>query len=260
MGGGKGLHPLSSRNFPDPNLKYPEDSELELTIPFDKAFHLSQLAVQLLPSAKIIDADSRNGLIQADSETFFAGHSTVTLTLKQKGDDATLIRIQSIYTSPHTSTVHDLQSTSQNQEIVTALRKSLQEQSQRLNDTNSRVQRSRNPRIAAILSLVVPGLGQAYNGQSALGVLIALSAGTGLLFGLVPGIIIWGVSVWYARSVAQKINEETIPFAPCVWYVMVLIVLFFVLLLILTYVFFEFFGPAVVLGINHNAICSKINC
>jgi hypothetical protein len=118
----------------------------------------------------------------------------------------------------------------------------------------------KNPKIAAVLSLFIPGMGQAYNGQSALGMLFAFGAGAGLLFALVPGILVWLFSIWHAYSMAQEINHETIPFAPVNNTAIIVILGIFIPCFVVTCAFFWAFGPMVVLGMTSEKICTVVHC
>ncbi len=118
----------------------------------------------------------------------------------------------------------------------------------------------KNPTTAAVLSMIIPGMGQAYNGQSALGMLFAFGAGIGLLFALVPGILIWLFSIYIAYSSARSINREIIPFAPIDPVTIIVIIGLFIPCLMVTYVFVGAFGPGVVLGMTNEKICSLVHC
>ncbi len=60
-----------------------------------------------------------------------------------------------------------------------------------------------HPGIAAVLSVVVPGLGQVYNGQLGAGLVWFLAAGFGYWAILVPGFLIHVLSVWFAYRGAR---------------------------------------------------------
>lgn len=71
----------------------------------------------------------------------------------------------------------------------------------------------KNPALAAILSLLINGLGQVYNGQIGKGILIFVvqlvnAALTLLIIGWILIPIIWIWSIYDAYKVAQRINEE----------------------------------------------------
>ncbi len=69
----------------------------------------------------------------------------------------------------------------------------------------------KNPTIAAILS-IIPGLGQAYNGQILRGLLFFFATGIGLLLLVFPGIIVWIFGIYDSYRTAKKMNYGDIPF------------------------------------------------
>ena len=252
----------------DPGLQYPYEAELELGIPFDQAFHLSQLAVQLLPSVTITDADPGNGIIHADAETLSAGHSEVTINLEKKGVKVTHVRIHSLFPSPHQGTINDARGTGQNEQIVKTLTTYLREQSQRIDNavlikTQTNQEHTdtcisdlhtswsssteptsyfKNPGKAAVLSLILPGLGQAYNGRSDEGAVIALGTGMCLMVYIIPGILVWAYGVYYAYTTAQRMNHSVIPFRPGTAFGMICVAGFALVCLAAAYYVISLFG------------------
>jgi TM2 domain-containing membrane protein YozV len=72
----------------------------------------------------------------------------------------------------------------------------------------------KNPTLAAILSFLIAGVGQIYNGEVVKGiVIIVVQIVNVLLMGLVIGFITWPVvwiwSIYDAYKVAKRINDET---------------------------------------------------
>ncbi len=65
------------------------------------------------------------------------------------------------------------------------------------------VHRAPSPGVAAVLSVLIPGLGQVYNGNLAAGAFWFLAAGFGYWAILVPGFLIHAASVWCAYRGAQ---------------------------------------------------------
>lgn len=67
----------------------------------------------------------------------------------------------------------------------------------------------KNPVLAAILSLIIVGLGQIYNGQTVKGIIFFLAAViiglTGI--GLIISFIIWLYAMYDAYNTAQQIND-----------------------------------------------------
>lgn len=70
----------------------------------------------------------------------------------------------------------------------------------------------KNPIIAALLSFLVPGWGQVYNGQGYLkGLLYMIAEIIGFTILFVPGFIIWVYSIYNAYKVADSMNKGLIP-------------------------------------------------
>lgn len=76
----------------------------------------------------------------------------------------------------------------------------------------SRREKKKNPGVAAGLSLLFNGLGQAYNGQFARGVLVLLGSLFGLFFLIVPGVAIWLWGGYDAYRTAKGMNEGRVPY------------------------------------------------
>jgi TM2 domain-containing membrane protein YozV len=71
----------------------------------------------------------------------------------------------------------------------------------------------KNPGLAAVLSFLISGLGQIYNGQIVKGlVVLAIQsiniALTQILIGWVPLIIVWVWAIFDAYRVAERINAR----------------------------------------------------
>ncbi len=76
----------------------------------------------------------------------------------------------------------------------------------------SRREKRKNPAIAAGLSLLFNGLGQAYNGQFIRGVLVLLGSLLGLFLMIVPGVAIWLWGGYDAYRTAKGMNEGLVPY------------------------------------------------
>ena len=70
----------------------------------------------------------------------------------------------------------------------------------------------KNPVLAAVLSLIIVGLGQVYNGQTIKGIIIFVAAVilglTGI--GLILSFVIWIYAMYDAYTIAQRINDGEI--------------------------------------------------
>ncbi len=76
----------------------------------------------------------------------------------------------------------------------------------------SRREKKKNPAIAAGLSLLFNGLGQAYNGQFIRGVLVLLGSLFGLFLMIVPGVAVWVWGGYDAYRTAKGMNEGLVPY------------------------------------------------
>lgn len=71
----------------------------------------------------------------------------------------------------------------------------------------------RNPGIAGLISLFVPGGGQIYNGEIGKGLLMMFLAGLSfflvfIVVGLFTGPVVWIWSIFDARNSAIRLNES----------------------------------------------------
>jgi TM2 domain-containing membrane protein YozV len=69
----------------------------------------------------------------------------------------------------------------------------------------------KSPLLALFCSLIIPGLGQVYNGKTARGIGIFLGSLFGLIL-IIPGIIVWIYGMYDAYSMAKKMNAGEIQF------------------------------------------------
>ncbi len=76
----------------------------------------------------------------------------------------------------------------------------------------SRRERKKYPAVAAALSLLFNGLGQAYNGQFLRGVAVLLGSLLGLFLLIVPGVAVWLWGGYDAYRTAKGMNEGLVPY------------------------------------------------
>ena len=62
--------------------------------------------------------------------------------------------------------------------------------------------------LAGVLSFLIPGLGQIYNGQVAKGIVLFIAYIAGLVCFIVPGVILWIIGIVDAVQQAKEINKE----------------------------------------------------
>jgi TM2 domain-containing membrane protein YozV len=70
-------------------------------------------------------------------------------------------------------------------------------------DDRVRVRRGPSPGIAAVLSVLIPGLGQVYNGRLLAGLVWFLATSIGYSAILIPGLLIHVLCVWCAYRDAR---------------------------------------------------------
>lgn len=68
--------------------------------------------------------------------------------------------------------------------------------------------------IAALCSLVIPGLGQVYNGKLERGFLIFFGTVIGLFIFILPGLAVWAFGIYDAYTLALQMNRKEIPILP----------------------------------------------
>lgn len=72
----------------------------------------------------------------------------------------------------------------------------------------------KNPFLAWFCSLIIPGLGQVYNGKTVRGFGIFIGTIIGLICFIIPGLIVWIYGMYDAYSITKKMNNSEIPFQP----------------------------------------------
>jgi len=72
----------------------------------------------------------------------------------------------------------------------------------------------KSPALAAVCSLVIPGLGQVYDGKTGRGFAIFFGTVIGLFLLVIPGLLVWAFGIYDAYSLALQMNKKEIPFFP----------------------------------------------
>jgi tetratricopeptide (TPR) repeat protein len=75
-------------------------------------------------------------------------------------------------------------------------------------------QGEKNPVIAACCSAAIPGLGQVYNGELWKGIIVFALTLMGIVFLLIPGLMVWMFGVFSAYTTAGKMNSGEYPSRP----------------------------------------------
>ena len=70
-----------------------------------------------------------------------------------------------------------------------------------------RVRRLPSPGIAAVLAVLIPGLGHVYGGRLLAGAAWFLAVSFGYWAILVPGLLLHAISVWTAYSIAEQTDH-----------------------------------------------------
>ncbi len=68
--------------------------------------------------------------------------------------------------------------------------------------------------FAVLCSFVIPGLGQIYNGEVGKGVAMLFGTFIGVIFFIIPGIVVWIYGIYDAYATADKMSKGSIPFKP----------------------------------------------
>ena len=82
----------------------------------------------------------------------------------------------------------------------------------RIPNQSVQYKREKSSGTAALLSFFLTGLGQVYNGDLKRGLLFLIGTFVGLLFLIIPGVIVWGYQIYDAYSTAKKMSAGEIPF------------------------------------------------
>jgi TM2 domain-containing membrane protein YozV len=95
--------------------------------------------------------------------------------------------------------------------------------------------KEKNPVVAALLSLIITGSGQVYNGELLKGILIFIGAIIGSLFFLIPGIIVVIYGIYDAYTTAKKMNAGEIQYKESttlevVLFIIIWVIIFFIIL------------------------------
>lgn len=93
----------------------------------------------------------------------------------------------------------------------------------------------KNPTLAALLSFVISGLGQVYNGHTLKGVALFLGTLVGIIIFVIPGLLIWIIGIFDAYRSARMMNAGTIPYKATDTSTMIGFVVAIVILLVLAF-------------------------
>ena len=68
--------------------------------------------------------------------------------------------------------------------------------------------------VAALCSLILPGLGQVYDGKLERGFLIFIGTVIGFFLFIIAGLLVWAFGIYDAYTIALRRNKKEIPFLP----------------------------------------------
>ena len=87
----------------------------------------------------------------------------------------------------------------------------------------------KNAFLALIFSFFIPGLGQVYNGDLWKGIAYLVTVPLGLLFLIIPGVVVWIWGMYDAYTEAEKMNRKELPYRkPASWEVIVFLLFPFI--------------------------------
>ncbi|MDD1680860.1 MAG: hypothetical protein LUQ35_04555 [Methanoregula sp.] len=214
----------------------PQKKEIELELPFDKTFDACMEAVRQFMYHELEQFDPDAGTItamvsNADPGISFAGfpqrESRITFSLRKTSTTETTVVVTSVpvlhlrYSAIRTSYLRSpIHETNNLRVIATFLQGRMSEP-----DRTGKYPPARpgvpganreilEPDVVAFMSLIIPGLGQNYTGRYLRGIIFMAGVAAGLAFFIVPGIVLWIAGAFDAYRIAQKINDNTLPFIP----------------------------------------------
>lgn len=216
-----------------------DERQIELSLPFDRAFDECVRALQKFTFHEIEEFDPVKGTLKArvcSPGTQPMGilrlsgrESRITLVLQKLSSRKTKVTVtgqaiipedsESLFPRTPGNRAHEME----NLMVITSFlrsRESLALQKPGLEEIVGQhgVPRERwvlvEPYEIALMSLILPGLGQTYAGRHERGLVFAVLVAAGLIFYLVPGILLWIIGMYDAYRMAQQVNDESIPFMP----------------------------------------------
>jgi len=219
---------------------YKDERQIILNLPFDRAFDACMLALQQFTFREIEEFDQGRGVIVARVSTtetsapkwsFATGwlESRITFTLIKQGSGKTEVTITSRivaitgYRNRIYMNLYGPWRNFENLKILTAFlmsRESLKEERSVLEYTLTEpgIPKEQwnlvDPSETAFMSLILPGMGQSYTGRYVRGLLFAALVAAGLIFYIVPGVLLWIAAGYDAYRVARQVNCGSLPFVP----------------------------------------------
>jgi TM2 domain-containing membrane protein YozV len=207
----------------DPPDAVSPEQRVELNLQYSAAFDLCMRTLQLFRFSRVQQFDYENGTVVAEvNNSLFEWGSLLTMSLEQAGMNMTNITItcRSLYPGGHgftaitTANFKTVRSFLLGHGMIslTPVRSKLAAEETDGNSPEYWV--LKNPVHAAVLSLIIPGLGQSYNNQPVQG--FGLLLGWFAAFWLVgiPSFLIWfsGIAgAWYSARRINKIKKNYQP-------------------------------------------------
>lgn len=222
------------------DLCYQDRRQIVLSLPFDRAFDACMLSLQQFTFREIEEFDQGQGVIiarvssaktSAPKWSFATGwlECRITFTLLKQGTTKTDITITSriVAVSGYRNRIyirlygpwHNFE----NLKILTAFLRSHESQREKKPVSDYLLAEPGAPKEGwnlvdpsetAFMSLILPGLGQNYAGSYVRGLAFGALAGAGLIFYIVPGVLVWIAGAYDASRVARQVNTGSSPFVP----------------------------------------------
>jgi hypothetical protein len=225
------LYPVMYPLTPDEHADT-KQREFTLNLPYDEAFQLCLRSFQTFPFGADPVSDPANGTILAD-----LGTGQISITLRRIDSHKTAIVISATeqypesgrYIEQRTRTL--IRALDQIQEFCQKNQTAGMEYQYQETDDKKQFRAgtcnfSKSIPTAVILSVLIPGLGQSYNGKYFRGFGLLIAAAIGLLAFIMPGLLVWIYGIYDSYKTARAMNEGKIPYVPTtVW---ILLIHFFI--------------------------------
>lgn len=221
------LYPVRYPLTPDEQADT-KQREFTINLPYDEAFQLCLRSFQTFPFGADPVSDPANGTILTD-----LGTGRISIILRRIDSRKTAIVITATeqyldndhYIEQRTRTL--IQALDQIQEFCQKDQTAGIEYQYLENDDKKQSRAgtcnfSKSIPAAVILSVLIPGLGQSYNGKYFRGFGLLIAAAIGLLAFIMPGLLVWIYGIYDSYQTARAMNEGAIPYVPATGWVLLI--------------------------------------
>jgi hypothetical protein len=221
------------------NNDEPTGHQIELNLPFDSTFEECMLALQQFTFREIEEFNPVKGTIEArvsspsSQKPGILGlpgrESRIIMVLRKLSSGRTKVTVtsqeiippdfDSLFPKPPINPLHDMEklmvitSFLRSRESQPVLRPGLEEIWGQPGVPKERWVLV-DPSETAFMSLILPGMGQNYAGRYGRGLMFAVLVAAGLIFYIVPGILLWIAAGYDAYRIARQVNCGSLPFVP----------------------------------------------